>query len=116
MALDEPSWSDADTVSPTVDPVAAPSATVFASLSESAGTETSNSSSSVMVTVTVIVSVVAVSVTERTTTQVLASLPVPQPGASKFGAFVKVRAPVAPTIEKRSWSTDVASSFAATIE
>ena len=114
--MDEPSWSDADTVNPTPVPVAAPSATVFAALSESAGVETSNSSSSVIVTVTVIVSVVAVSVTESTTTHVLASLFDPQPGASKFGAFVKVRAPVAPTIEKRSWSTDVASSFAVTIE
>ena len=114
--LDEPSWSDADTVNPTSVPVAAPSATVLAALLESAGVETSNSSSSVIVTVTVIVSVVAVSVTESTTTHVLASLPAPQPGASKFGAFVKVRAPVAPTIEKRSWSTDVASASAAMIE
>ena len=71
---------------------------------------------SVTVTVTVIVSVFAPSVTERTTAQVLASLPAPHPGASKLGALANVSAPVPALTLNRSWSTLAALAPTVSIE
>ena len=67
----------------------------------------SSSLTSWTVTVTVIVSSsepASPSETLMTTTQVLASLPAPQPGVSKSGALLNVRTPPLATLN-RSWST-----------
>ena len=70
------------------------------------------------VTVTVIVSSAvpaSPSETLMTTTQVLASLPAPQPGVSKSGALLNVRTPPLATLN-RSWSTLAALSPEVTME
>ena len=73
-------------------------------------------STSVTVTVTVIVSEFAPSVTERTTTQVFASFPAPQPGASKLGAEANDSAPLFATTLNKSWSTEAPLFPTATME
>ena len=65
---------------------------------------------------TVIVSEFAPSDTERTTTQVLALLPAPHPGASKLGAAANDSAPLFATTLNKSWSTDAALAPTATTE
>ena len=78
----------------------------------------SSSLTSWTVTVTVIVSSsepASPSETLMTTTQVLASLPAPQPGVSKSGALLNVRTPPLATLN-RSWSTLAGLSPEVTME
>ena len=94
-----------------------PSLGVLAPVSPSAKTGAA-SLASVIVTVTVIVSSsepASPSETLMTTTQVLASLPAPQPGVSKSGALLNVRTPPLATLN-RSWSTLAALSPEVTME
>ena len=69
-----------------------------------------------MFTVTVIVSSLVPSVAVRITVHAFESVPVPQPGFSKSGALVNVRAPVPELILNKAESTDAPLSPTAIIE